>query len=73
VGESDSVQFGRGVVLWEKGNISCTCNIAANNLIEITLCVNDRPIHRQWFTDGESASDYALAKMRAYNVIEWPS
>jgi hypothetical protein len=65
---SNEVSRVTGVTLWEKGNIRCTCNIVANNLIEISLCVNDCPIHRQRFTDGESASEFALAKMRAYNA-----
>jgi len=66
---TERVSIRQGVLLWERGPVSCTCLNVAPDHIEICLYVNDRPVDRQRFTDAESAAQYAVSKMRAYNAV----
>jgi hypothetical protein len=56
------------VVLWEVGRITCTCRTLAPDRIEINLVVDGVVVERRTFPDTETASEFALAKMQAYNA-----
>lgn len=58
----------RSVVLWEHGSVSCACLHLAPDLIEIGLLVNGQFTERKQFTDAESASQYAIAKMHMHSA-----
>jgi hypothetical protein len=61
----------RGVILWEKGSVCCTCRApATTNLIEVLLWSKGVQIERTLFTDTEDAARFALDKLRAYNALE---
>jgi len=56
----------RGVVLWINGRVSCRCLMQPDSQVEIRLVVAGVVVHREFFTDAEAASDYAIDKMHAY-------
>lgn len=66
--EPERVSVRKGIVLWEKGALSCTCLVGAPDNIEISLRVNGHRVERKRFTDPEEASQYAIDKMHAYNA-----
>jgi hypothetical protein len=56
------------VVLWKTDTISCICLSHTPNRVEVRLSVKDVVIQRELFTDQETAAQFALDKMRAYNA-----
>lgn len=56
------------VVLWKNEALTCTCITYAPTRVEVRLVVAGVLIERVFFSDTESASQYALDKMRAYNA-----
>lgn len=57
----------RPVVLWRHKAIACTCWTHSLDKIEVRLVSSGVTVQRQFFTDAESASEYAIEKMHAYN------
>ena len=56
------------VVLWKREALTCTCITYAPDKVEVRLVVAGVLIERVCFSDTESASQFALDKMRAYNL-----
>ena len=48
--------------------MSCTCATHDDNQIEICLVSGTAIIERRLFTDPDTATHYAIEKMRAYTV-----
>ena len=55
------------VVLWRRGGMTCTCRTHSPDHIEIRLLVVGVVVHRQFFSDSDAASQFAIEKMRAYD------
>ena len=56
------------VTLWTIGPISCTCVTLADDQIEICLVSGTAVIERRVFPDPDTATHYAVDKMRAYTI-----
>jgi hypothetical protein len=56
------------VVLWKSEALTCTCVTYAADRVEVRLIVAGVLIERASFSDIESASQFALDKMHAYNA-----
>jgi hypothetical protein len=56
----------RPVVLWSNNAVTCTSLTHGDNT-EICLVVVGVTVHREFFTDAESAAQFAIAKMHVYN------
>lgn len=56
------------VVLWKTGTVSCTCLTHSRERVEVQLRVMDVIVEREFFSDSEGASRFALDKMHAYNA-----
>lgn len=55
------------IVLWTREAITCTCLILAADRFEVRLVVSGVVIQREFFTNPDAASEFALGKMHAYN------
>ena len=56
------------VVLWKTKGITCTCQRHTADLMEVQLVVVGVVVQREFFHDVAAASQFAIDKMRAYNV-----
>jgi hypothetical protein len=56
------------VVLWETDQITCICQRHTADRIELRLIASGTVIEREFFAEAESASNFALDKMRAYRA-----
>jgi hypothetical protein len=56
------------VILWRVGNVICRSRTLDADQIEITLARDTEIFERAVFSDSHAASDYAIAKMYAYNA-----
>ena len=57
-----------GVVLWKNEAVSCTCRKHAGDTVEIRIIVVGVVIHRQLFSNADSASRFAIDQMHTYNA-----
>ena len=56
------------VVLWKTQTVSSTCLTHTLEQMEVQLRVKGVVIQREFFSDPETASQFALDKMHAYNA-----
>ena len=56
------------VVLWKTERVICTCQRQTADRMEVRLVVVGVVVQREFFHDVAAASQFALDKMRAYNV-----
>jgi hypothetical protein len=54
---------GKGVVLWETRDVSCTCRGVARGYVEIRLTAGAVTLEREVFADAEAAALFAGNKM----------
>jgi hypothetical protein len=66
-----STHFGRRepIVLWKIRDVTCTCSTFEIDDIEICLAVGGVVIHREVFTDPDTATQYAIDAMRGYRSL----
>jgi hypothetical protein len=57
------------VVLWRRGAMTCTCRTHSPDRVEIRLVVVGAVVHRQFFSDPDAASQFAIDKMHAYESL----
>jgi hypothetical protein len=55
-------------VLWKTQTVSSTCLTHTLEQMEVQLRVKGVVIQREFFSDPETASQFALDKMHAYNA-----
>ena len=60
------------VILWQTGNVICRSRTLALNQIEITLAHDTVIFERAVFIDSDAATEYAVAKARAYHADVTP-
>jgi hypothetical protein len=57
------------VVLWHRGEMTCTCRSHAADRVEILLVLADVVVESHLLSDAADASTFAIDKMHAYNGL----
>jgi hypothetical protein len=64
----ERLKLKHGVVIWENGSVYCSRLTLTPNNIEIRVVVNGSVLDYQRFGDADSATRYAIEKMRVYTA-----